>query len=49
MGGSLWSSGYFVNTVSKFGDENSISKSVKSQGMEKEYILLHKDKQLILF
>ncbi|SHH55799.1 REP element-mobilizing transposase RayT [Wenyingzhuangia marina] len=48
-GGSLWSSGYFVNTVSKFGDENSISKYVKSQGMEKEYSLLHKDKQLSLF
>ena len=48
-GGSLWSSGYFVNTVSKFGDENSISKYVKSQGIEKEYSLLHKNKQLSLF
>ncbi len=48
-GGSLWSSGYFVNTVSKFGDESSISKYVKSQGLEKEYSLLHKEKQLSLF
>ena len=48
-GGSLWSSGYFVNTVSKFGDENSISKYVKSQGVEKQYSLLRKNKQLSLF
>jgi len=28
-GGSFWSSGYFVNTVSKFGNENTISKYVR--------------------
>jgi REP element-mobilizing transposase RayT len=27
-GGEFWSDGYFVNTVSKFGDETSISKYV---------------------
>lgn len=48
-GGHLWSSGYFVNTVSKFGDESSISKYVKEQGIEKEYTLLHKDRQLSMF
>ena len=26
--GEFWSDGYFVNTVSKFGDENTISKYV---------------------
>jgi len=36
-GGAFWSSGYFVNTVSKFGDEKTISKFVRSQGMEKDY------------
>ena len=36
-GGSFWSSDYIVNTVSKFGDENSISKYVRDQGLEKEY------------
>lgn len=48
-GGSFWSSGYFVNSVSKFGDEASISNYVKQQGKEKEYSLLHKTKQLLLF
>ena len=48
-GGSFWSSGYFVNTVSKFGDESTISKYVRDQGMEKDYELLHKVKQLRLF
>ena len=48
-GGAFWSSGYFVNTVSKFGDENTISRYVREQGIEKEYSLLHKSKQLTLF
>ena len=48
-GGNLWSSGYFVNSVSKFGDEESITEYVKDQGLEKEYTLLHREKQLSLF
>jgi len=48
-GGAFWSSGYFVNTVSKFGDESTISKYVRDQGMEKDYNVLHKVKQLKLF
>ena len=48
-GGELWSDGYFANTVSKFGDETSISHYVKEQGLEKEYHILHKEKQLKLF
>ena len=48
-GGEFWSDGYFVNTVSKFGDENSISNYVRAQGIEKEYKVLHKDTQLMLF
>src|SRR5262245_18857673 len=36
-GGSFWTSGYFVNTVSKFGDESTITKYVREQGVEKEY------------
>ena len=31
----------FVNTVSKFGSEDTISKYVRNQGMEKEYKKLH--------
>lgn len=48
-GGAFWTSGYFVNTVSKFGDESTISKYVREQGLEKEYTVLHKEKQLKLF
>ncbi|MCD6460757.1 IS200/IS605 family transposase [bacterium] len=36
-GGEFWSSGYFINTVGKHGNEESISKYVKEQGREKEY------------
>ena len=48
-GGEFWTDGYFVNTVSKFGDENTISKYVREQGIEKEYKILHKEIQLFLF
>ena len=48
-GGEFWTDGYFVNTVSKFGDETSITKYVRDQGFEKEYTVLHKSKQLALF
>lgn len=48
-GGEFWTDGYFVNTVSKFGDESSITKYVREQGLEKEYKVLHKSDQLVLF
>jgi putative transposase len=48
-GGEFWTDGYFVNTVSKFGDESTISKYVREQGLEKDYTVLHKAKQLDLF
>ena len=48
-GGEFWSDGYFVNSVSKFGDESTIAKYVKEQGSEKEYQALHKITQLSLF
>ena len=48
-GGEFWTDGYFVNTVSKFGDENTISKYVKEQGIAKSYKVLHKSKQLAFF
>lgn len=48
-GGEFWTDGYFVNTVSRFGDETTISKYVKEQGLEKEYKVLHKEIQLALF
>jgi len=48
-GGEFWSDGYFVNSVSKFGDETTIIKYVQEQGIEKDYTILHKTKQLKLF
>jgi len=47
--GEFWTDGYLVNTVSKFGDENTISKYVREQGVEKEYKILHKEVQLAIF
>ena len=48
-GGEFWSDGYFVNTVSKFGDESTITEYVRRQGVEKDYTVLYKDTQLSLF
>ncbi len=48
-GGEFWTDGYFVNTVSKFGDETSISRYVRDQGVEKDYKVLHSERQLSLF
>jgi REP element-mobilizing transposase RayT len=47
-GGEFWSDGYFVSTVSKYGNEEVISNYVKSQGREGEYKQIQR-KQLELF
>jgi REP element-mobilizing transposase RayT len=46
-GGSFWTSGYFVNTVSRHGSESVIATYVKNQGIE-GYTKLY-DNQLTLF
>jgi REP element-mobilizing transposase RayT len=48
-GGGFWTDGYFVNTVSKFGNETSIAEYVRDQGLAKDYTILHKSKQLAMF
>ena len=40
-GGSLWSSGYYINTVGQHGNEAVIKNYVKNQGREKEYEVIH--------
>lgn len=40
-GGSLWTSGYYANTVGQYGGEDMIRKYVKNQG--KEYKQIHTD------
>lgn len=47
-GGEFWSKGFYVNTVGKHGDENTIQNYVKSQGKEKEYKKIH-SQQLSMF
>jgi putative transposase len=46
-GGEFWTSGYFVSSVGKHGNEEMIMKYVRGQG--KEYTKIHKDHQLALF
>ena len=46
-GGEFWTDGYFASTVGKHGDEEMISRYVKSQG--NTYTKLHSDHQLALF
>jgi REP element-mobilizing transposase RayT len=48
-GGDFWTEGYFVSTVGKHGNESTISRYVRDQGVAKEYKCLHKNKQLALF
>jgi REP element-mobilizing transposase RayT len=48
-GGEFWTDGYFVSTVGKHGNESTISKYVRDQGVEKEYKCLHQNKQMVLF
>jgi len=47
-GGEFWSDGYFISTVSKYGNEDTISNYVRTQGTEKAYKQIYK-KQLELF
>ena len=50
-GGEFWTKGYFMSTVGRHGDENTITQYVKKQGRsEKDYEKLHsQDLQMELF
>ena len=43
-GGEIWTDGYFVSTVSKHGNEETITGYVKNQGKEQDYKQLYKTK-----
>jgi putative transposase len=47
-GGEFWSKGFYINTVSQKGNEESIATYVRNQGRENEYQKLHRE-QLTLF
>jgi len=40
-GGSLWSSGYYANTVGQFSNSEVIKQYIKNQGKDSEYKKLH--------
>ena len=46
--GAFWSSGYFINTVGRYGNEETIRRYVQEQGREHEYKQLYAQ-QLELF
>ena len=49
-GCELWSKGYFISTVGRYGNEEAIRQYVKKQGQEQAYKQLHRqDVQLQLF
>ncbi|MBI4826349.1 MAG: transposase [Nitrospirae bacterium] len=49
-GGDFWTSGYFISTVGKHGNEETIMNYVKNQWRNpKEYERIYNNKQLVLF
>jgi putative transposase len=51
LGSQLWTSGYYINTVSRYGGSKQIQNYIKSQGMnyKQEYQTLHKGQSQDLF
>ncbi len=47
-GGNFWTSGYFINTVSQYGNESVISNYVRNQGGNNKYQKIH-GQQLAMF
>jgi REP element-mobilizing transposase RayT len=47
-GGEFWTKVFYVNTVGRHGDEDTIQKYVQAQGRQKEYRKIH-SQQLSLF
>lgn len=47
-GGAIWTSGYYINTVGQYANENTIQRYVQNQGRESEYKKIHTN-QLKMF
>ena len=47
--GKFWTSGYYVNTVGQYSNEEVIRAYVKGQGKEKEYKKIHQQQLELLF
>ena len=41
-GGEIWTDGYFVNTVSQYGNEDTIANYIRKQGSQNNYNQLHR-------
>ena len=48
-GGGFWTKGFFINTIGRHGNEEYLRNYVREQGREKEYVQLHRERQLSLF
>jgi len=48
-GGHFWTSGYYVNTVGQYANEETIQRYIKEQGNEKETYKKFHNSQLRLF
>ena len=49
-GGSFWTSGYYINTVGQYANEDVILKYIQNQGETKSnYKMLHKNQLSIIF
>ena len=49
-GGNFWTSGYYVNTVGQYANEDVILKYIQNQGAQKsEYKQLHKNQLSLVF
>jgi len=49
-GGNFWTSGYYVNTVGQYANENVILKYIQNQGETKSnYKMLHKNQLSLAF
>lgn len=47
-GGQFWSDGYYISTVGRHRSEQAVAKYVKEQGLEQEYVKIHKDQLKLL-
>ena len=41
LGGNLWTSGYYANTVGQYSSKDAIVKYIQNQGKDQKYIKLH--------
>ena len=47
-GGKFWTDGYYVNTVSRYGSEETVRRYVQEQGIQEDYKRLHEQELKLL-